>query len=514
MTRHAAIYARISDDRDGESLGVERQIDDCRALARRLGLTVDGDRHEYVDNSISASTRSTKPRPAYAAMLDAVRAGEVQAIVAYSNSRLTRRPRELEDLITLYEVTGVTVHTVVSGEDDLSTADGRMVARIKANVDAAEAERAGERIKRQKAQRRAQGWPDGGRYRPFGYNRDWTEHQTEGAVVRDVFQRYLQGGSINGIATALRDAGVTKGAEVDPITGKPTSTGSPIGYQDVRLMLERSIYAGLMPGDGAPTHEDVARLVSAEDYADVQRRRKAEGGNVGRSNARAHALSGLLICAACGHKMRAQKTRGVVHYRCNRQEAGACGKVSIPGEHLDTLVSDYVKARLYVEATRGVEPVADQAAEAARVQAEIDAVDNQIKETRAAMVSRALSVADATPVLAGLNAEIARLRGQHEALAASRARRTVFDQVGDYEDAPAERRHAEIKRHISAILVSKADKPGKRSDGSVRRRLSVELTTGEQITGRELYLRGMTITRNQFADETGPESADAVRPPA
>ena len=61
-----AIYCRISKDRSGESLGVERQEQDCRQLAERLGWEVVG---VYIDNDISASTKSRKHRPQYAEML-------------------------------------------------------------------------------------------------------------------------------------------------------------------------------------------------------------------------------------------------------------------------------------------------------------------------------------------------------------------------------------------------------------------------------------------------------------
>jgi site-specific DNA recombinase len=40
----------------------------------------------------------------------------------------------VERLITAHDRTGVEFRTVVSGRDDLSTADGRMVARTKASV--------------------------------------------------------------------------------------------------------------------------------------------------------------------------------------------------------------------------------------------------------------------------------------------------------------------------------------------------------------------------------------------
>src|SRR4051812_22098949 len=105
----AAIYVRISQDRDGEGAGVQRQREDCQALVDRMGWTVV---KVYEDDDVSASTRSRKPRPAYQAMIAAARAGEVDRIVAYSSSRITRRMRELDDLIDLTEQTGVTIHTV------------------------------------------------------------------------------------------------------------------------------------------------------------------------------------------------------------------------------------------------------------------------------------------------------------------------------------------------------------------------------------------------------------------
>ena len=47
----AAIYVRMSEDREGERRGVERQETDCRALAEELGWEVV---QVFVDNDISA----------------------------------------------------------------------------------------------------------------------------------------------------------------------------------------------------------------------------------------------------------------------------------------------------------------------------------------------------------------------------------------------------------------------------------------------------------------------------
>jgi DNA invertase Pin-like site-specific DNA recombinase len=51
MATRAAIYCRISQDRNGDGLGVTRQEDGCRALSDRLGWEVAG---VYVDDDRSA----------------------------------------------------------------------------------------------------------------------------------------------------------------------------------------------------------------------------------------------------------------------------------------------------------------------------------------------------------------------------------------------------------------------------------------------------------------------------
>jgi len=92
--RAAAIYARISSDPDGTSLGVTRQVDDCRRLADGLGWSV---AEEYVDNDLSAW--GAKRRPAYERMLDDLAGGRRDGMVVYHQDRLTRRPAELEHFV-------------------------------------------------------------------------------------------------------------------------------------------------------------------------------------------------------------------------------------------------------------------------------------------------------------------------------------------------------------------------------------------------------------------------------
>jgi DNA invertase Pin-like site-specific DNA recombinase len=200
-----AIYCRISSDRKGDAVGVDRQEQDCKALAKRLGCEVAA---IYVDNDLSASTKSRKPRPQYDEMMRLASAGQFAAILAYSNSRLTRRPREFEDLVDLHDKRGVEIHTVVSGSFDLATADGRRMARFLAGEATAEAERTSERTKRAKAKMVEDGIPLGGP-RMYGYRKGNLKiKEDEAAIIREASEALLAGRSLRAVVIELNQRGV------------------------------------------------------------------------------------------------------------------------------------------------------------------------------------------------------------------------------------------------------------------------------------------------------------------
>src|SRR3712207_2444838 len=158
----AAIYARISKD-DGTALGVARQIEDCTREAERRGWTVTG---TYTDNDVSAS--NGKPRPEFQRMMLEVDAGRLKAIVVWDADRLSRSPRENEDLIDRAEQHGLQLANV-GGDMDLSTVTGRLTFRIKGSVARAEVEQQSRRLKRKFDERATNGHPHG--KVAFGYRR-------------------------------------------------------------------------------------------------------------------------------------------------------------------------------------------------------------------------------------------------------------------------------------------------------------------------------------------------------
>lgn len=292
----AAIYCRISDDREGERLGVQRQEEDCRARAVREGFEVVG---LYVDNDISASTKAKKRRPEFERMMADARMGRFDAILSYSNSRLTRRPRELEDMIDHHAKHGTRFLTVVSGDDDLSTANGRRNARIKASIDAGEAEETADRVRRAKSQAALAGKYRGGP-RPFGYRKGGMKiKEQEAEIIREMTHALLAGRSLRALVAELNARKV------------PTPRGKEWSNKTLKQVVVRPRNAGLIstgPADRYgmeilgkaqwPAIVDEDTFLAVRDMLMEPSRRSSFTTEV------SHLGSGLYLCGRCGAPLR------------------------------------------------------------------------------------------------------------------------------------------------------------------------------------------------------------------
>lgn len=288
MRERGAIYSRISDDREGLEHGVIQQEADCLKRAKRDGVPIP-DHHVYRENDRGASSKSKKARPRYKAMLKAIEAGEITVVYAYSNSRLTRRLLELEDLIKLHERTGVQFRTVVSGDDNLSTADGRMVARIKAAVDAAEAERNSERVTRRSEARAREGRGHGGQ-RPYGWQaEDRTKlNPAEHRVIKEAVKRVFRGDSLRSIAADFNTRGI------------PTATGVPWSISGLRNLLVNPRLAGIRVYQGKPIGKgDWKAAITELEHRRLERILTDGDRRTASDNRRKYRMTGLAICADC-----------------------------------------------------------------------------------------------------------------------------------------------------------------------------------------------------------------------
>lgn len=325
----AGIYQRISDDRAGSGLGVTRQETDNRKLAASRSWDVVA---SYTDNDLSAF--KGKVRPAYEEMMAAVERGDLDAVVAWHPDRLHRSPKELERFIDTVEAASVRVATVQGGEYDLSTASGRMTARIVGAVARHESEHKGERSRRKHQELAEAGKPGGGGTRAFGFELDRVTHRhDEAEIVRDIAQRIVAGQSIRGVASdlAARDIKTSAGNDWSPWT--------------LRRLLQSPRIAGLREREGATWPAAWEPIIDQETWLTL-RRILDDPGRRTNWRARSYLLAGLGHCGLCDAKLvarpRSDKRRC---YVCARGPGfTGCGKIRVLADPLEDWVLDRLLA--------------------------------------------------------------------------------------------------------------------------------------------------------------------------
>ena len=301
MTR-ARGYLRISDDREGREIGVGRQEESIRDLAQRLNADLLDPL--YVDNDVSASTLSKAPRPAYERLMAEAAADPGSLVLSYSNSRLSRRPSEWDDLIKLYETAGVVIHTVASGSADLSRADGRAIARTIAAWDAAEAERTGERVYEDVVRRANAGLFHGGS-RAFGWTTSNDFDPYEHPILVELAERVRRGEALNALATELTHRGVPGAKWHPPLTIKPWRA------HVIRQMLTNPRIAGIRVLNDVEVGRAVWPAAIPEPmFREIKAMLTDGSRHSGGSPGRVNLLTGLALCGECDRPVSSKTMAG------------------------------------------------------------------------------------------------------------------------------------------------------------------------------------------------------------
>ncbi|MBT2508784.1 recombinase family protein [Streptomyces sp. ISL-98] len=285
----ACIYCRISSDREGAGLAVERQREDCEQLADQLGLKV---LEVYEDNDLSAY--SGKPRPGYKRLLDDLRAGRAGVVLAWHTDRLHRSPTELEEYIDVCQPQRIDTRTVKAGNLDLTTATGRMIARQLGVQARYEVERMIERQKRSRDQMAEKGKYFGGP-RPFGWEKGGvTQVPEEIAALREACQALLAGASLRAVAADFNERGIH------------TSSGGQWVGPDLRQVLLRPRNAGIIKHRGEEAGRAVWEPALDEPlWRSVVALLKEPSRRTVTTNVRKHLGSNLYVCGVCGCTLRA-----------------------------------------------------------------------------------------------------------------------------------------------------------------------------------------------------------------
>jgi site-specific DNA recombinase len=386
----AGIYVRKSSDdsdRDAEARSCERQIDDARAYAVRMGWqVVEG--CVWRDDAVSGA--EWRHRKAFNAMLVRLEAeAPIDVLVVAALDRIGRDPRTLAAILRV-EDAGVKIHGYMAGRPvTLTEESGEVTAYVDSLVATMERRRASVRTYDALLRRFKAGAACGGaaygyalaerprdeRGRPTSYAH-YVVNAVEAAVVRRVFDLYdVQGLGLGRIAKALNDDGVK------------APQGGLWSVASLGLLLRRPIYAGVrrwsqtkvsMRGGtrnqpARPTEEWLTfeapelALVTRAQWDRVQGRieqrgaafLRSQGGRlIGRPRfadaSSAYLLSGLLTCACCGAALGpvapGRRAGRRAYYACSRYHragrAGCRNGLRLAVTALDAAVLDAVAARL------------------------------------------------------------------------------------------------------------------------------------------------------------------------
>ena len=310
-TKNAGIYIRVSTEdqaREGFSLG--EQQEKLEQLCKYKDYKVF---KIYKDAGISA--KDMEHRPAFQQMLQDMRAGKINYIVAYKLDRVTRSVKDLEVLISDLEKHNC---YLVCDRDDVntSTANGRFFVRMLTVLSQLEIEIVSERTKFGLTGAIKSGHIPG--TCPLGYKRDESKKviidETTKDVILRIFNMYLEGKSFQIIANILNEEKVLApkhwtDATIEKIINNKIYVGDYERYK--RVAKEQGI-------ETVVYHNVVEPIITRAMYEDVQRQKEINQRAYCRD--RIYIFMQKLVCPKCGKTMTCKgaggKKKKYMYYHC------------------------------------------------------------------------------------------------------------------------------------------------------------------------------------------------------
>jgi site-specific DNA recombinase len=310
-----AIYTRVSTEHglDQEFNSLDAQYDAASAYIRsqaHAGWTLI--RSRYDDGGYSGGSTD---RPDLQRLLDDIRARKIDVIVVYKVDRLTRSLADFAKLVELFDAHGVSFVSVTQ-QFNTTTSMGRLTLNVLLSFAQFEREVTSERIRDKIAASKRKGIWVGG-HLPLGYELQEgriTVVEEEAELVRWIFQRYLELGSVNELVRDLRERNIrTKARQLS--TGV-TRGDIPFGRGALYYLLSNHFYIGevkykneILPGE-QPAIMDRALFDAVRQKALAQWSHRTL-----LRNKSDHLLMGLLFDDA-GHRMvPTHATKAGIRYR-------------------------------------------------------------------------------------------------------------------------------------------------------------------------------------------------------
>jgi DNA invertase Pin-like site-specific DNA recombinase len=333
----AAIYARQSITREG-SASLDVQVEACREAAARLKLDVVAELVEAP--STSGYSNRGRNRPKFGELLDLIRRGEVDCVVAYKTDRLSRGGGPgWAPLVDAFEEAGRDPDRAVATTDGWVS---EFEIGIRSAMDREESKKTSDRMQAVRAREAKEGVPRIGGRRPYGYTRDMSEHvDSEVQRIEEAADRVLAGESVWSICTDWNSSEV------------PTVTGKAWTVQTLTSILTSPRIAGFRTHRGKVVGEGQWKRIVDEDRHDALVAALAPRKSKPRKG-RTYPLVGFLVCGKCGGSLRSlTRENGGRSYACRKGPGmGGCGGIRIQASGLEAYVRDLICGMLADPVTR------------------------------------------------------------------------------------------------------------------------------------------------------------------
>ena len=484
----AALYARVSSDRQDVDLSVAAQMRALREYASRNGYLVV---REFVDEAESGRIAD---RPQFRKMID--EAGKTNApfqeILVWKFSRFTRKREHAVAFKSMLRRKGVRVVSITEHADDTPT--GKLMEAIIESVDEFYSENLAEEVKRGMREAASRGFWMGSRT-PYGYNRVMVpdggkkrptlELNPDAAqVVKRIFDLAEAGTGMLKITQVLNDEGIA------------SPTGKLWAKNGVHFILRNEVYTGTLvwgargkgqnKADPVRIEKAFPSIVSKAQFRRVNKLmnsrapRKVHPRRVGST----YLLSGLVKCHKCKRALSGQdaKSGQFAYYVCQsliKQGSGACDSPRLNARRFEELVVEKIRSNILTESsiTQLVKVVdeemdgiaAEQRKRLESVEAELEEVKRKLARVWHFIENSDIEMADASDRIREHRERQERLE---EAAAEARAilaeRREVLDDVAtiaayarDMQDFLVEseltERRAFIESFVKEIVVTPDD---------------------------------------------------------
>jgi len=373
MNKPAAIYARVSSDRQKENHTIASQTAALIEYAQTQGYTVPPE-WVFQDEGYSGAILV---RPGLEALRDLAAEGQIAAALIYSPDRLSRK--YAYQVLLSEELSRCGVELIFLKSPAGATPEDQLLVQFQGMIAEYERAQIAERCRRGKRHMAQRGGVNVLSGAPYGYryvkksetaSAFYEIVESEAKVVRLVYEIYTQQGlSINAIARLLnkREIPTRTGksrwerSTVWAILRNPAYRGAAC-YGKTELRPRQRITRPLRQRKGIPSRDSanherpraewieipVPALVSEEMFALAQEQLEKNKKHAPRRTTEPTLLQGMLVCEQCGYALYRCSTRTSKHmlhyYRClgsdgyRRLRGAVCTNRPIRQDYLDPFV--------------------------------------------------------------------------------------------------------------------------------------------------------------------------------